>query len=452
MKPTMLNYNPIQILLVDDEESIRRLVQKEIGDARRIVSTAGSAAQAFDLIRRRVFDVIVLDIRLPDADGMELLDQFREAVPDVAVIFITGHGNIDGAVEAMKRGAYDYIAKPFSLDRLELVVEKAYQRVCLQRENRLLRHTQSYQPPSLFVGGSALVQQIHFLIEKVAPTDVPVLITGESGSGKDVVAHAVHLRSKRAEQPLIIKDCGTLQKELVRSELFGHCKGAFTGAVRSQEGLLTLAHQGTLFLDEIGELPTDVQASLLRFLETRTYRRVGEQQERAVDVRFLFATHRNLDQEVKCGRFHEALFHRINVFHIELPPLRRRKEDIPLLVEYFLRTLAAGRSPAQVSQAVMQRLMAYDWPGNIRELRNVIERGIILCENGLITPKALPHNLSAESSQSPGDEPPLLLSQVEKRHILRMLELAGGNRSQAADMLGISRKTIYRKLKEFGLE
>ncbi|MGC9197023.1 MAG: sigma-54-dependent transcriptional regulator [Syntrophobacteraceae bacterium] len=448
----MLNYNPIQILLVDDEVSIRRLVEKEIGDTRRIVSTAGSAAQAFDLIRRRVFDVIVLDIRLPDADGMELLDQFREAVPDVAVIFITGHGNIDGAVEAMKRGAYDYIAKPFSLDRLELVIEKAYQRVCLQRENRLLRHTQSYQPPSLFVGGSASVQQIHFLIEKVAPTDVPVLITGESGSGKDVVAHAVHLRSKRAEQPLIIKDCGTLQKELVRSELFGHCKGAFTGAVRSQEGLLTLAHQGTLFLDEIGELPTDVQASLLRFLETRTYRRVGEQQERAVDVRFLFATHRNLEQEVKCGRFHEALFHRINVFHIELQPLRRRKEDIPLLVEYFLRTLAAGRSPAQVSKAVMQRLMSYDWPGNIRELRNVIERGIILCENGLITPNALPHNLSAESSQSAGAEPLLLLSQVEKRHILRILELAGGNRAQAADMLGISRKTIYRKLKEFGLE
>ncbi len=448
----MLNYNSIQILLVDDEVSIRRLVEKEIGDARRIVSTAGSAAQAFDLIRRRVFDVIVLDIRLPDADGMELLDQFREAVPDVAVIFITGHGNIDGAVEAMKRGAYDYIAKPFSLDRLELVIEKAYQRVCLQRENRLLRHAQSYQPPSLFVGGSPAVQQIHFLIEKVAPTDVPVLITGESGSGKDVVANAVHLRSKRAEQPLIIKDCGTLQKELVRSELFGHCKGAFTGAVRSQEGLLTLAHRGTLFLDEIGELPADVQASLLRFLETRTYRRVGEQQERAVDVRFLFATHRNLEHEVKCGRFHEALFHRINVFHIELPPLRRRKEDIPLLVEYFLRTLAAGRSPAQVSKAVMQRLMSYDWPGNIRELRNVIERGIILCENGLITPKSLPHNLSDQSSQSPGDEPPLLLSLVEKRHILRVLEMAAGNRSQAADMLGISRKTIYRKLKEFGLE
>ncbi|MFZ2445826.1 MAG: sigma-54 dependent transcriptional regulator [Syntrophobacteraceae bacterium] len=448
----MPNHNPIQILLLDDEESIRRLAEKEIANARRVVRTAGSAAEAFDLVRQKQFDVILLDIRLPDADGLELLDRFREAIPDVEVILITGHGNIDSAVEAMKMGAYDYITKPFSLDRLELVIEKAFQRVCLQRENRLLRHTRSYDPPSLFVGGAEEIRQIHFLIEKVAPTNVHVLITGESGSGKDVVARAVHQRSKRAEQPLIIKNCATLQKELMRSELFGHCKGAFTGAVESQEGLLALAHQGTLFLDEIGELPQDVQASLLRVLENQTYRRVGEKQERQVDARFIFATHRNLEEEVRAGRFHEALYHRVNVFHIEIPPLRRRKEDIPLLVEYFVRVLCAGRPPCRVTNPVMQRLIDYDWPGNVRELRNVIERGIILSENGLITFRALPQNLCAGTSSPEGDERFLPLSEMEKRHIRKIIRHVDGNRSQAADMLGISRKTLYRKLKEFGLD
>ncbi len=448
----MLSFNPIQILLVDDEESIRRLVEKEIGSIRRIVRTAGSGKQAFELVRQQQFDVILLDVRLPDADGMELMEQFREAIPDVEVILITGHGNIDSAVEAMKMGAYDYIPKPFTLERLELVIERAYQRVRLQRENRLLRHTQSYQPPSLFVGASQSVQHIHFLIEKVAPTNAPVLITGESGSGKDVVARSIHMSSKRAEQPLIIKNCGTLQKELINSELFGHCKGSFTGAVDSQEGLMGLAHQGTMFLDEIGELPPDVQASLLRVLETQTYRRVGDKQERQVDIRFLFATHRNLAEEVSAGRFHEALFHRVNVFHIEVPPLRQRKEDIPLLVEYFLRVLSDGRPTCRVAKAVMQRMMAYDWPGNVRELRNVIERGIILAENGTITPQALPHNLSAGPTQPEIDERFLPLSEMEKRHILRILEHVDGNRSQAAEALGISRKTLYRKMKEFGLD
>ena len=448
----MMNNKQINILLVDDEESIRRLAEKEISNLRRIVRTAGSARQAFELVRERQFDIVVLDVRLPDANGLELLERFQEAVPDAEVIFITGHGNIDSAVEAMRMGAYDYITKPFALDRLELVIEKAYQRVCLQRENRLLRHTQSYHPPSLLIGAAPQVQQIQFLIEKVAPTDVPVLITGESGSGKDVAARAVHLRSQRAEQPLIIKNCGTLQKELMRSELFGHCKGAFTGALDSQEGLLSLAHHGTLFLDEIGELPADVQASLLRVLENKTYRRVGDKQERQADVRFLFATHRNLASEVREGRFHEALFHRINVFHIEIPPLRQRREDIPLLVEYFLRVLSAGRPACQVTKSVMQRLITYDWPGNVRELRNVIERGIILSENGYITPRALPSNMSCDCPEPDVDESFLPLEEMEKRHILRVLDKVGGNRSQAADALKISRKTLYRKLKEFGLE
>jgi two-component system NtrC family response regulator len=449
----MLIFNPIQILVVDDEESIRKLAEREITNMRRAVSTVGCAREAFELIRRQQFDVIVLDIRLPDGDGLELLEKFLEAVPDVEVILITGHGDIDSAVEAMKRGAYDYITKPFALDRLELVIEKAYQRVCLQRENRLLRHTQSYQPPPRFVGHSAAIEQIHYLIEKVAPTNVPVLITGESGAGKDVVSRAIHLRSERAEQPLIIKNCGTLQKELMRSELFGHCKGAFTGASESQEGLVALAHQGTLFLDEIGELPLEVQASLLRVLENQTFRRVGDKQERQVDVRFLFATNRNLTEEVKAGNFHEALYHRINVFQIDLPPLRHRKEDIPLLVDYFLGLLSAGKPPCRVAKDVMHCLLAYQWPGNVRELRNVIERGIILADNGVITARALPREL-AEHSESADDSDSSFasLAEMEKRQIRRALQHVEGNRSRAADLLGISRKTLYRKLKEYDLE
>ncbi|HOV85570.1 MAG TPA: sigma-54 dependent transcriptional regulator [Syntrophobacteraceae bacterium] len=443
--------NPIQLLVVDDEESIRRLVQRELGGPRRTVRTADTGQKAFDLIRRHQVDVILLDLKLPDADGLDLLDRLREASPDAEVILITGHGNIDNAVEAMKRGAYDYITKPFDLDRLEVVVEKAFQRVCLQRENRLLRHSQRNVPPSHLIGESQVVQQIHYLIDKVAPTNVPVLITGESGTGKDVVAHAIHNRSARADQPFIIKNCGNLQKELVRSELFGYCKGAFTGATASQEGLLALAHLGTFFLDEIGELPLEVQASMLRVLEKQTFRRVGDQQERQVDVRFIFATNRNLAEEVKMGRFHEALFHRINVFHIDLLPLRERKEDIPILVDFYLELLCTGRSPCRVSKEVMQYLMAYHWPGNVRELRNVVERGIILSENGWITPKALPKELTEQKVEEREGPEIVSLDDVERQHILKVLEQVNHNRSQAAEILGIGRKTLYRKLKEYNL-
>mgnify|MGYP001486567660 FL=1 len=449
----MVVFNHIQILVVDDEESIRRLAEKELANPRRTVRTAATAREAFDLIRRQQFDVVVLDIRLPDGDGLDLLEKFREAIPDVEVILITGHGNIDSAVEAMKIGAYDYITKPFPLDRLELVIEKAYQRVCLQRENRLLRHTQS-RPTSFprIVGHSHMVRHVLYLVAKVAPTNVPVLITGESGVGKDVVANAIHSHSRRAEQPLIIKNCATLQKELILSELFGYCKGAFTGATESREGLMALAHQGTLFLDEIGELPLEVQASLLRVLENQTYRRVGDKQERHVDVRFIFATNRNLEEEVKMGRFQEALYHRLNVFQVDILPLRQRKEDIPFLIEHFLVLLSGDQPPCRVSKDAMQALLNYNWPGNIRELRNVIERGIILSENGLITPNALPKAI-AEQTNSNGlgesDHIFLTLDEIEKRHILRAIEHAHGNRSHAADLLGIGRKTIYRKLKEY---
>ncbi|NLI80816.1 MAG: sigma-54-dependent Fis family transcriptional regulator [Deltaproteobacteria bacterium] len=444
-------FGTIRVLVVDDEESIRRLAEKELASPRRIVKTADCATRASQLIRQESFDVVVLDIRLPDGCGIDLFEQFREIIPGVEIILITGHGNVENAVEAMKMGAYDYITKPFSLDRLELVIEKAYQRVCLTRENRLLRHNQSCQPLSRFVGLSSAMQEIQYLIQKVAPTNAPVLITGESGVGKDVVARAIHSQSKRAQQPLIIKNCGTLQKDLMRSELFGHAKGSFTGATESKEGLIDLAHQGSLFLDEIGELPLEVQASLLRLLENSTYRRVGEKYERKVDIRFLFATNRNLPQEIKAGNFHEALYHRLNIFPVHIPPLRERKEDIPVLVEYFLGLLGGGRSPCRMSKSAMEYLISYDWPGNVRELRNVVERGIILCENGMITPKDLPREMLMQQTEgTTGSDSLLTLEELQKSHIRRVLDHAAGNRSRAADLLGIGRKTLYRKMKEYG--
>ena len=441
--------SPYTVLVVDDEQSLTKLFKKELTTSERTIHTAGSARQARDMVRKIQYDVIVLDLRLPDGGGLELLVEFRRRNPDMEVIMITGHGNIDSAVEAMKLGAYDYIAKPFKLDEVEIVIERAWQRVCLQRENRSLKHSQMSAKPPVLIGVSPAVQEIRYLVDKVAPTDVPVLITGESGAGKDVVAHALHTSSRRADKPLIIKNCATLQKELARSELFGHCRGAFTGATESQDGLMTFANQGTLFLDEIGELPLEVQASLLRVLESKSYRRVGEKDERQTDIRLLFATNRNLQTEVEAGRFHEALYHRINVFKIHIPTLAERREDIPLLVQYFLKSLSAGQTPCAVEEGAMRCLFNYAWPGNVRELRNVIERGIILAENRLITEDALPRELLGQ-----GDEPQgvLSLDSVERMHIKRVLQFHNGNRSLAALSLGISRKTLYRKIIEYRLE
>jgi len=323
--------SPYSVLVVDDEPSIGKLLKKELSSPARAVAAAESAHQAREMLRRNTYEVVVLDLRLPDADGLDVLVEIRQHSPDVEVIIITGHGNIDSAVEAMKLGAYDYITKPFNLEELELIVERAYQRACLRFENRQLKHAQNQGQPQQIVGNSAAIKQIRFLIDKVAPTDVPVLITGESGAGKEVAATAIQARSKRADKPYVIKNCATLQKELARSELFGYVKGSFTGAMENREGLMTFANKGTLFLDEIGELPMEVQASLLRTLENKTYRRVGDKDERTTDLRLIFATNRNLAKEAEAGRFHEALYHRINVFNIELPPLRDRKEDIPLL-------------------------------------------------------------------------------------------------------------------------
>jgi two-component system NtrC family response regulator len=296
------------------------------------------------------------------------------------------------------------------------------------------------------------MDQVRYLIRKVAPTDVPVLLTGESGTGKTIVARSIHDLSSRRQAPIIVKNCATLDKELVRSELFGHRKGAFTGADQSREGLLTFAHKSTLFLDEIGELSMDVQGALLRVLETQTFRRVGDKDEQQVDVRFIFATNKKLRAEVEAGRFSEALYHRLNVFNIALPSLRERREDIPALVEYFLGSLGTGESRPRVAQRAMHCLLSYKWPGNVRELKNVLERGLILSEQNLIAEKALPLDLMVPPEQGSSNQPFQTLQELEREHILKVLDYVNRHKTKAAKILGIGRKTLYRKIQELNLE
>ncbi len=442
------------VLVVDDEPAIARLLKRELESEICSVQTAHTAQDALQEANKTDFDVAVVDIRLPDARGIDLMQELRAVQPDMEVICITGHGTIGDAVEAMRLGAYDYITKPFNLEEMELVVERAYQKASLRSENRRLRHAH-VAIDDLIVGTAPPMQEVRYLLERVAPTDVPVLLTGESGAGKEVLAHSIQRRSLRSEAHFVIKNCATLQKELARSELFGHVRGAFTGALHNSSGLFGEAHKGTLFLDEIGDIPPEVQASLLRVLENGTYRPVGDKVQKKCDIRFIFATNRNLAAEVEAGRFNEAFFHRINVFTIHLPPLRERREDIPLLVEHFLRILPVGHGQRlDVHPAAMDCLCRYSWPGNVRELRNVIERGIILAERGMITLRSLPHELSAPSSagEMPAVEPEeKSLKSLERVQIERMLDLCGGNRTETARKLGISRKTLYRRLQTYGL-
>ncbi|MCG8548765.1 MAG: sigma-54 dependent transcriptional regulator [Desulfobacterales bacterium] len=441
----------INVLVVDDEKHIRRLLEKELSTPRRRITTAGGAQAALSAVRKTRFDVIILDIMLPDGNGIELMARFQEEILAVQIILITGYADVDDAVLSMKAGACDYITKPFDLDRLEQVVETAFQRG-RGYKRELLRHqgsqgsgsTETAGLPDQMIGHSKAMDEIRFLIRKAAPTNVPILITGESGTGKNVIARELHARSLRSNIPMLTKNCATLQEELMRSELFGYCKGAFTGAEASREGLLSMAHEGTLFLDEIGDLSVGVQASLLRVMENQTFRPVGDKNETRVNIRFIFATNRELKKAVAKGEFNQALFHRLNVFTINTLPLRKRKEEIPVLVEHFIGKLKPN---CKVSKNAMTLLMGYDWPGNVRELHNVIERGIILSDNMVITERCLPLELLDTSSRDK-EEAPLFasLKEVEKKHILLVMAHVGNNRSKAAELLGISRKTLYRKL------
>lgn len=438
-----------RILIIDDEPSLRQLLDRLLRLEGFEVLQADSLKQARAVLGREKPEVVLCDVRLPDGSGLSFLPELRKTLPLAEIIVLTAHGNIADGVQAMKSGAFDYLTKGNDNDRILPLLHQACGRV--KEKRRASVQVDLHQTQVLpILGKSPKFSQAVSLAAKIAPTDTTVLLSGETGTGKEVFARFIYQQSKRSSQPFIAINCSAFTHELLESELFGHKAGAFTGAFKDKKGLWELADKGTLFLDEIGELDLELQAKLLRALETGEFIKLGDTQVSRSDVRILAATNRHLETEVERGRFRQDLFYRIDVFGIELPPLRERPEDIPELARHFLaqfsrRESAAG--PAQVCPEAMKLLKAHGWPGNIRELRNVLERAFILQEDGQIRPAHLPYEF--QSRQSPF--PQLSLAQVERAHIAKMLAYTGGNKTRAANLLQIGLSTLYRKLEEYGL-
>jgi DNA-binding NtrC family response regulator len=441
-----------RLLLVDDEESFRTIISKELARVGYHVSAAGTLEDARAALARGSFHLVLLDIRLPDGSGLELLADIKSSLPSTQVVMLTAFGTVQEAIQAMKQGAHDFLTKPCKLGELEAVLERALEVANLERGNVALRRdVDRLQPSDRFVGKTASVRELHDLVTRVAGTDSTVLIRGESGVGKELVARAVHRQSRRARQPFVVVDCASLHENLLQSELFGHEKGAYTGAIRLKHGLFEVADRGTIFLDEIGEVTPPLQVKLLRVLETGIFRRVGGTADVKVDVRVIAATNRPLESMLKEGTFREDLYYRLNVFSISIPPLRERREDIPLLAEHFVRgSSIVPRRGVKVSPEAMEVLLRYPWPGNARELENVIERALILCDGEAILPVDLPMGVRlpshAGSDGAPGSRP--TLAEAERRYIRQVVEECAGHRQRAAQILGISERNLYRKLKE----
>ena len=443
----------VSVLVVDDEERMRAIIRKELERKGYSVDEAATGQAALDAAERHSYDVVLLDLRLPGMTGLEALARFRETPPAPEIIIITGHGTIDTAIEAMRLGAYHYVTKPFKLRELELNIRKAGEKLALERKSRQLERLvkdQSAAPE--IVGESPPLKKVLRLIEKIAPTDSPALVTGESGTGKELVALSIHRKSRRAEAPFVVVNCGTLQETLLETELFGHEKGSFTGAVAAREGLFEVAHQGTLFLDEIGEMSPTLQVKLLRALQEGEIRRVGSNRSINVDARIIAATNVDLRKAISDGRFREDLYYRINVFPIEMPALRDRRDDIPALVRHFLAAISVpGKGPFSITDRALAVLTSYSWPGNVRELMNTIERMKILSDGNTLDIDAVPSEVhgDARNQAVPHLDPHLPIAEVERLHILNVLRHTEGNKTRAAAILGISTRTLYNKLAEY---
>ena len=447
----------IRVLAVDDEEPFRRLLKKELTRKGFYAEVAPDGENALALLRTESYDVILLDILMPGIDGISLMKKLKADPATPAIIVLTGKATVETAVEAMKHGAYDYLTKPYKLDELVVIINRAYEigTVKIKKEQfrqELLRK----EWPVGFVGKSAGIRNILSLIRKIAPVDSPVLIQGESGTGKELVANTLWHYSKRSTSPFIALNCATLSENLIESELFGHEKGAFTDAHQTKYGIVEVADKGTLFLDEIGDMPLGLQAKLLRFLDSGEFRRVGSNKPFKVNVRVIAATNKDLAEIVRNSGFRQDLYYRLNVINITIPPLRERREDIPELSRYFLKKYSQNLSKnvSGFTQAALEILTNYQWPGNVRELENVIERSVILCDSeeiGREELSAAAFSSSTEKGYRPSAED-LSLEEMEKNHIPKALEAARGNLSKASQLLGIDRKTLYLKMKKYGIE
>lgn len=436
------------ILVVDDQKNMRDSLSITLSREGYLVHQAAGGREALERIKREFYDLIISDLKMEGLDGLGLLREVKTRGLDVEVIIMTAYGTIESAVEAMKQGAYDYITKPFSPEELILVVKKVLEKRGLARQVRHLRRQlqESYGHEEI-IGQSQAMSEILRLVAKVAPTMSNVFITGESGVGKDLVARAIHKGSQRSAGPFVILNCSAIPEGLLESELFGHCKGAFTGAVSDRRGLFEEADGGTLFLDEIGETTPSLQAKLLRFLEEGELRHVGDNRVLRVDVRLVAATNKDVDKAIRNGELRQDLFYRLNVVPIHLLPLRERKEDIPVLAGHLLEKLSRklGKRVESISDRALSVLSKYHWPGNVRELENIIERAAILTSDEMIDQDDLPPYLGEEEHI----ERRMTLPAVEKRYILKVLKQCSGNQKETAAVLGLSKTTLWRKLKEF---
>lgn len=445
----------IAVLVVDDDQVACRLLQEVLAKEGYHVEAVESGREALEKAGAVLFDVVLSDVRMPDLDGLAVLRTLKRLSPETIVIMMTAFGSIETAIEAIKEGAYDYISKPFKLDEVKLTVKRALDHQKLLRENIRFRQElkERYQLENI-VGRSAPILEVYKTVARVASSSSTILIQGESGTGKELIARAIHYNSPRADKPFVVVDCGALAETLMESELFGHVKGAFTGAIANKKGLLEEADGGTCFLDEVGDIGPSVQARLLRFLQEREIKRVGGTEGIKLDVRVITATNKELETLVKEGRFREDLFYRLSVVSILLPPLRERKEDIPLLAEHFLRkyTSQNRKEIFHISPEAMALLYEHDWPGNVRELEHVIERAVALTRNPVLLPEDLPPKLRKEAGAEFPEGRPLTLRELERQHIQRVLKVAGGNKKLAAQMLGIHRRTLYRLAKRYRID
>ncbi len=454
-------------MVIDDEPEICNILKEFLEGLGYQVLTAHSGPEGLNLISQNVVDVLILDLNMPGMHGLEVLKKVKYTYPDISVIVLTGFPSIDTAVESMKLGAYDYLIKPIDFKRLEVVLDKVFEQILMKRRLDILeRKVRGDYIFEGMVGQSIGMLNVFHMIKQIAPYSTNVLITGETGTGKEMVAHAIHNLSPRINKPFVVINCAGLVDTLLESELFGHVKGAFTGAVKDKPGLFEVANEGTIFLDEIGELPLGLQAKLLRVLEYREIQRIGDTKTRKVNVRIIAATNVDLKSKVEEEKYRKDLFFRLNSFCIHIPPLRERKEDIPLLCQHFINQLNAElkKDIKGVSQNVLDLFMELPWEGNVRELRNVIERSYIMAKGEFIDIADLPaeyreikgKNHFSDTKQNINDidileESPTTLEELEKRYIAKVLKMTSGNRSKAAKILGLSRRSLYRKLKRYGL-
>lgn len=441
-----------RILVVDDEKIVRQSLLAWFREDGYDVDTAEDADAALRLFEKGKYSLILLDIKMPGMSGMELLVKLKEYDPDTIIILITAYASVSSAVKALKSGAYDYITKPIDPDELSHIVEKALYQKNLEDENVKLKESiDEIARPDNLIGESHQMNEIYNLIHTVAQTDTTVLILGESGTGKELVAKAIHLNSKRKYFPLVTVNCGALPESLLESELFGHEKGAFTGAHYRRKGKFEMANGGTIFLDEIGTISNKVQVELLRVIETKQFTRVGGSETISSDFRVIAATNENLEELVKEGKFREDLYYRLNVFNIYIPPLRERVDDIPLLADYFLKkyTSSMNKKITGISQEAMDFMLRYKWPGNVRELENAIERAVVICRTDKIQIEDLPFKVSNNLLYNELEDKSL--SEVEKRHIALVLKENNWNITKSAEDLKIDRVTLYNKIKKYGL-